>query len=569
MLLSLKIKDFALIEDIFVKFGKGLNIITGETGAGKSILVGAMGMLLGDRALISNIRKGAKKSIVEGIFDVVENKKIQNLFKENDLDNEPEMILRREVSLKGSNRCFVNDTPVSLNLLRQVGNLLVDLHGQHEHQSLLRSETHIETLDNIGNYEEELLEFREKFLLLKKLKAEINKLIKKQKILIEKQDLYQFQIKEIDSVSPQIDEEEKLLNELKILENSEKLISYTNEIYSRIYDADDSIANKLGKLITLLNDLTPIDSVFEEKVSESETSLAILNDIADFVRKYRDTIDLESEHLDEIRERIASLNMLKKKFGGSLQSILFYREKIQKELELTENYSERINQLNAELKGIQNQAGSLANKISEKRKKVAIKIEHEIIKTLKYLGINDAQFRVNFNKEFAEDSTENRIEYENRFYKADNNGFDNVEFFISTNLGEDVKQLKKVASGGEISRIMLALKTILAKNDKLPLLIFDEIDTGISGRIAQKVGNSLKSLAAYHQLIVITHLPQIASLADHHFVVEKQKVENRIVSIIHKLNPHEKILEVAKLLSGEKVTEVSINSAKELMQQNN
>ena len=325
MLLSLKIKDFALIEDIFVKFGKGLNIITGETGAGKSILVGAMGMLLGDRALISNIRKGAKKSIVEGIFDVVENKKIQNLFKENDLDNEPEMILRREVSLKGSNRCFVNDTPVSLNLLRQVGNLLVDLHGQHEHQSLLRSETHIETLDNIGNYEEELLEFREKFLLLKKLKAEINKLIKKQKILIEKQDLYQFQIKEIDSVSPQIDEEEKLLNELKILENSEKLISYTNEIYSRIYDADDSIANKLGKLITLLNDLTPIDSVFEEKVSESETSLAILNDIADFVRKYRDTIDLESEHLDEIRERIASLNMLKKKFGGSLQSILFYR----------------------------------------------------------------------------------------------------------------------------------------------------------------------------------------------------------------------------------------------------
>ncbi len=569
MLLSLKIKDFALIEDIYVKFSKGLNIITGETGAGKSILVGAMGLLLGDRALISNIRKGAKKSIVEGIFDVVENRKIQNLLKENDLDNEPEMILRREVSLKGSNRCFVNDTPVNLNLLRQVGNLLVDLHGQHEHQSLLRNETHIETLDNIGDYGDELLKFREEFFLLKKLKAEINKLIEKQKLLIEKQDLYQFQIKEIDTVSPQIDEEEKILNELKILENSEKLISYTNEIYSRIYDADDSIANKLGKLITLLNDLTTIDSVFEEKVSESETSLTILNDIADFVRKYRDNIDLEPEHLNEIRERIASLNMLKKKFGGSLGNILTYREKIKKELELMENYSERINQLNAKLKKIQNQAGILANKISEKRKKAAIKIEREIIETLKYLGINDAQFSVNFNKEFAEDNSENSIKYENRFYKADNNGFDNVEFFISTNLGEDVKQLKKVASGGEISRIMLALKTILAKNDKLPLLIFDEIDTGISGRIAQKVGNSLKSLAAYHQLIVITHLPQIASLADHHFVVEKRKIENRIVSVIRELNSQEKILEVAKLLSGEKVTEVSINSAKELMQQNN
>jgi DNA repair protein RecN (Recombination protein N) len=328
MLKSLQIKDYALIEQINVEFFSGLNIITGETGAGKSILIDAMSLLLGERASTDVVRKGSSKSVVEGIFDVRKNKKVEAILNENEIELWDEMIVRREISLKGSNRCFINDTPVQLSVVKELGYLLVDLHGQHEHQSLLRKETHIEMLDDFAEVTTELEEFRKLSRDLKQKLKVVKELKEREKILKEKRDLYQFQIKEIDAVNPQLDEEEELERELNILENSEKLLELTIEIFTQLYESDDAIYDRLSDIKTKIEELSQIDSSFNEKLDEASNALAQINDIADYVRSYKDNIDLESERLTEIRNRLASLVALKKKYGGSIESIIEHRKKI-------------------------------------------------------------------------------------------------------------------------------------------------------------------------------------------------------------------------------------------------
>lgn len=565
MLKSLQIKDYALIENINVEFGKGLNIITGETGAGKSILIGALGLLLGERASTETVRKGANKSFVEGIFDVKDNSKIKKLFEENDIDFEDELIVRREISLKGSNRCFINDTPVSLNVIKDAGNFLVDLHGQHEHQSLLRTETHIEMLDEFGNFSDELNLFHTKKTELEKLINDKKNLIKKEQSIKEKSELYGFQIKEIDAVSPEEGEEEKLEEELKILENSAKLFEVTNEIYNKLYEGENTIYDGLVEIQKQLFDLARIDNSFKEKENECESAIANVNDIAEFLRSYRDNIDLEATRLDDVRERLGTLHLLKKKYGGSIEKVIKYRVQIGEEFELAESFSDKINELDKFINTFRIECGSIAGSISAQRKKISQKIKKEIENNLSQLGIADSKFEVKILNINSENNSENYLLINDKKFLYNNSGIDEVEFYISTNLGEDPKPLAKIASGGEISRIMLALKTILAKNDKLPLLIFDEIDVGVSGRIGQKVGVALKELSKFHQIIAITHLPQIAGLADNHYSVEKQKSSERVISFIKKLNEEEKVKEVAKLLSGDEVTEASLKGARELM----
>lgn len=573
MLKSLLIKDYALIENISIEFGKGLNIITGETGAGKSILIDAMSLLLGERATNEVIRKGAAKSIVEGIFDVSNNIKIKKIMDENEIDFADELIMRRELSVKGSNRCFVNDTPVTLNLIKELGNLLVDLHGQHEHQSLLRTETHIEFLDDFSNNQILVDEYRKEFNFLNNIISQLNSLKEKEKIIKEKKDLYEFQIKEIDSVSPQIDEDKEIENELNILENSEKLLELTNSIYEKLYEEEEAAFVKLSKVKNEINEIQKIDKTFSDTFNEIENALTLIKDAASFVRDYKSKIDLDINSLEEKRERLASLNLLKKKFGGSLKYIIEYRDKISKEVQIADNFEEEISKLEKLIEQQRMKCGELAFSISEKRKETIKIIKKELVEVLKELGISNGSFDVKISQEVLSDKDtskpandkNNFIIYNNKKYLPNSRGFDQIEFFISTNLGEDPKPLAKVASGGEVSRIMLALKTILAKNDKLPLLIFDEIDTGVSGRIAQKVGYAIKSLSEYHQIIAITHLPQIAGFADEHYAVEKNTLDGRVVSSIRKLNDKERIEEVAKLMSGETITEASLKGARELI----
>ena len=565
MLKKLLIKDYALIENIEVQFEKGLNIITGETGAGKSILIDAMGLLLGERASTEVVRKGAEKSIVEGIFEVASNKKVKKFCELNELDFADELIVRREVSLKGTNRCFLNDSPVTLNLIKEAGDLLVDLHGQHEHQSLLRTETHIEMLDGFANLDAGLSEYSKSYYELLSLQRELKELREKESALKEKRELYQFQIKEIDSVDPQIDEEEKMAQELNILENSEKLLSITSDIYSELYENENSVTDQLGAVKHKLTEIERIDKSFADSLANFDSALALLNEVSGFVRSYKDKIDLEPERLEEIRARLGAIILLKKKYGGSVNSVIEHREKIGAEFELAENFSQRISDLHKQIDFSRKSCGTIAKKLSAERVSVSKKVRKEVEAALKSLGIADSQFEVRIVNDLAESGSENFILVDSKKYKFSNHGIDEVEFYISTNAGEDTKPLVKVASGGEISRIMLALKSTLAKSDKLPILIFDEIDTGVSGRIAQKVGQTLKELASVHQIIAITHLPQIAGLADIHFAVEKRKSADRVVSSIRKLDNEKRVEEVAKLMSGEEITEATLSGARELM----
>ena len=555
MIKSFEVKDYALIEHISVEFGSGLNIITGETGAGKSILIDAMGLLLGERAATEVVRKGANKSVVEGIFNIEENKNVKKLLEDNDIEYYPELILRREISLKGSNRCFANDTPVSLSIIKELGNLLVDLHGQHEHQSLLRTETHINYLDEFGDYDDLMIKYRKTYDDLVRTERELNSLKEREEILKEKKEICSFQIKEIDEVSLQEGEEEKLNGELIILENSEKLAELTNEIYQLLYESGNSVHDSVVKVQNNLSELVEIDNSFSDSSSEAETIIALVNDISSFVQSYKAKVDLDPAHVEEIRERLGSINLLKKRYGGTVKSVLEHRKKIGEEFTLAENFEEKISELSSALSKLREKAEKEAKSISQKRIQVSKKVKSGIENSLKELGISQPEFKTEILNEPADGKP----------LKFSSTGIDKVEFFISTNPGEDPKPLSKVASGGEVSRIMLSLKSILAKSDKLPLLIFDEIDVGVSGKIAQKVGNALKELANYHQVITITHLPQIASLADSHYSIEKISKKDRVISLIKKLDEKEQVNEVAKLISGEKITDKSLSTAKELI----
>jgi DNA repair protein RecN (Recombination protein N) len=564
MIKTLLVKNYALIESINIEFGKGLNIITGETGAGKSILIDAMGLLLGERASTEVIRKGASKSYVEGVFDITNNKKIDTLLEENEIEPLSELILRREISTKGSNRCFINDTPVSLSVIKNVGNLMVDLHGQHEHQSLLRNETHIDFLDEFGSYRNLTDDYKKFYSELQNLLRELKILKEKEASLREKKDFYSFQIKEIDSVSPAEDEEKKLVEELRILENSEKLASTTSSVYGLIYEDENSVYDSITKIKNELEELFGIDKSFGESFSECVNAIALINDIAEFVRNYKSKIDVDPAEVNKKRDRLGTINLIKKKYGGSVKAVLVYRNKIGAEFDLAENFSEKINSFEKQIESLREQCGKAADNISKKRDQASALIKREVKEVLADLGIPDSNFDVRIIQNKSTSGEDYIIVKGNKYcYSA--KGIDEVEFYISTNVGEDLKPLAKVASGGEVSRIMLALKTILAKNDRFPLLIFDEIDTGVSGRIAQKVGKALKSLANFYQVISITHLPQIAGLADHHFIVEKNTNDGRVVSSIKKLNENERVKEVAKLMSGENVTEASLEGARELI----
>ena len=565
MLKSLKIQDYALIKSIYVEFGKGLNIITGETGAGKSILVDAMNLLIGERASTETIREGAQKAFIEGIFDIESNKKVENILSENQIDILPELILRREISLKGANRCFINDTPAPLSVVKDLGDILVDFHGQHEHQALLKPETHIDYLDEFSRSEDLLRNYRWLYNALIKLKKDLNDLKGKTSSNNEKRDVLLFQIKEIDAVSPELDEEERLVEELKVLENSEKLLELTTNIYQGLYESENAVYDSLVKIKSMLNETTSIDKSFTESNKEYESVLTMIKDISEFIRSYNSKIEMDSDRLNNIRERLSAINLLKKKYGGSIKSILEHRKKIGEELGYSEDSSEKISKLENKINTVSKNCADAAEKLYKNRRDGGKEMEEEVKEILKYLGVTNASFNVKITHEKAEENDENVLIIRDKPYKYNSKGYDKVEFFISTNKGESPKPLAKVASGGEVSRVMLTLKTILARSDRTPVLIFDEIDTGVSGPIAQKVGEAMRALTNYHQVIAITHLPQIAGMANHHFLVEKLTEDDRVVSSIRKLSNERRILEIAKLMSGEMITEASIKGAKELI----
>ncbi len=554
------------MEEISVEFSSGLTIITGETGAGKSILIDALGLLLGERASTDMIRTGAEKAIVEGLFDVKGNARVTDILRASENEITEELIIRRELTNKGQSRCFVNDSPVSVSLLKEIGDALVDLHGQHEHQSLLRPETHIDFLDDFGGYEKEIEAYKTSYRSLAGLTSKKRELQEQENQLKAKKSLYEFQIKEIDTVNPQSGEEEQFKSDLKILENTEKLNELTSGIHQLLYKAENSVRDSLVKARKMVEQLADIDGSFSEAMNDARSAEVIVEELSKQVQDYASRIEFNPERLEEIRERLGALSLLKKKYGGTIDLLIEFRKKIGDEFTFAENFEVEIAKLEKEIELLRKECGEKASVVTSKRKEASKKLEKAILTTISELGILKAQFVTTIQQRTVDTSANMlAVKVGNQLFEATAKGVDHVEFFISTNVGEEVKPLVKVASGGEVSRIMLALKSALANSDKTPLLIFDEIDTGVSGRIGQAVGLSLKKLSMHHQVIAITHLPQIAGLADTHFAVEKIEANKKTSTQLRKLETEERVREIAKLVSGAEVTEAGLKSARELM----
>ncbi len=567
MLTFLSIKNYALIEEISLTLERGLTVITGETGAGKSILIGALGLLLGDRASTDAVRTGADKAVVEGTFDVSAVDRIDSWFRANEAEPSTELIVRREVSSKGSSRCFVNDSPVTLAQLKELGDILVDMHGQHEHQSLLRAETHCGFLDDFGTYHKELSEYKEAYALLGTLAARKRSLHEREKQLKERKTLFEFQLRDIDAVAPLENEEDLLEAELKVLENSETLSLTTSQINETLYEGDASVRDNLVRVRLKFEELCEIDAAFADSLAEAKSAAVIVEELAKFVQRYRSRIEFNTDRLDEIRDRLGAFTLLKKKYGGTMAAVLAHRKQIGEEYLLAEHFEAEIARIDADIDAARSSCGDRAQAVTAKRRDTGKRIEKEILTALVDLGIAKAKFSVTLTHRVLDGESAHALYIVAGAEKiaALPNGVDDVEFFISTNVGEEVKPLAKVASGGEVSRIMLALKSALAHSDKTPLLIFDEIDTGVSGRIGQAVGLSLNKLSKYHQIVAITHLPQIAALGTTHLAVEKAEQNKRTVTRLRKLDGEERVREVAKLLSGAEVTDAGLKSARELM----
>lgn len=579
MLQELDIRNYALIERVKIVFSEGLNILTGETGAGKSIIIGALGLVLGERSSPDVIRTGADSAYVRATIDISKSPSVNDLLSETNLKDEDSdiLILSREISKNGRNKYVVNDQSSTLQTIRQIGDNLVDIHGQHEHQTLFRPEKHIEILDDFGGLKDLVQQNIDIYNDLKKLLAERDFLIKDRDEKLRQKELFEFQLNELKSAKLEDGEEEKLLRERQLLNNAELIFELSNRIYKLLYDSDDpNIPSTIDLLKSMRSDfakLCQIDNQVNELSSRFESIIYELEDIANQVLDYRDKIDFDPLRITEVETRLDLLYKLKRKYGvDSVAGLIEYKNDVAKKLEDISLSSTKIDDIESEIKRKTELASKIASELSKKRQENAKKLKVLIEKELKTLGMEKTIFEVKVTQNSAQLKTGEDnlidIDYNDNKVKLSPNGIDSVEFLISPNPGEDLRPLTKIASGGEISRIMLAIKTVLAvgtSHSSPIILIFDEIDTGISGRIAEIVGRKLKELSRSRQVICITHLPQIASLADNHCRVQKKVVGDRTFVEVENLDYEERVNEIARMLAGEKITEVTLAHAREMI----
>ncbi|MGM0506812.1 MAG: DNA repair protein RecN [Bacteroidota bacterium] len=562
MITSLYIKDFALIDELDVAFHPGLSILTGQTGAGKSIIIGALHMILGERADTDVIREGSDKAIAEAIFRLREAPGIRLLLEENEIEWRDELILRREIRQSGS-RGFVNDTPVTISLMKQIGDFLVDLHGQHDHQLLLREEEHQRVLDQQESVRSPLEAWRKSYQQTIALRREIRELKARENALKEKSELYRFQLQELEAANLREGEEEELEHEMSRLDNAEELDIKASGIVE-IGEGDEIAAlDLLTKMEEMVNDLARLEPEFETYRGELRTARISIQEAIRFAERYRGRIEFNPERLEELRRRQSQLNKLQKKYQRDLPSLLELQEQLRDELDQADRTDMQIEKLESSLAAHVEDLADRARKLKNAREKVGNELAREIESRLRELGIPHPSFDVQSEWIRKESGW---LEIDGQPVDATADGADRSVFLISTNKGESPKPLARIASGGEVSRVMLALKSILARNQQMPVMVFDEIDTGISGSISEKVGQVMRQLSRHCQILAITHQPQIASHADQHYQVHKEEDSGRTVSRITRLSESEHIQEVAGLMSGETITKSALQSARELIE---
>lgn len=565
MLEHLRIRNYALIDELKIGFGKGLNVLTGETGAGKSIIIGALNVILGEKASPELVRTGEPKAIVEALFDLGKNKAVKSVLEGSGIDHDTSepLIVRREIMADGKSKNYVNSTPVPLQKLKEIGDLLVDIHGQHEHQSLLKVDLHMDLLDRFGGLDGPREELAGRYREYRALQERLEKLQMNEQEKARLQELLRFSIEEIEKAGLKPGEDLELDREFLVLSNQEKIFEAVEKGYSSLYADETSVHSRLGKLLDDLSDLEKYDSRIVEIKQKLEDSYYVVQDVVSLFKDYKSGFDFSPGRLDSVIGRIEMINRLKKKYGPALDDVLKYRDKCVSDLDSIEKSDEEMGKTREALARLEEELKKKALDLSGRRRAVAADFEKKITEELNELDMKKSRFHAGFS---CAEHPSGIIEHEGKRYRLTEKGMDQVEFLISPNPGEELKPLRKIASGGEISRIMLALKIVFHDIDPVDTLIFDEIDTGIGGKTADVVGKKMRFLGKNRQVIVITHQAQIARYGEKHFFASKEIVEERTFTRLRDLPGNERVYEIARMIAGDKITETTLRHSKELLE---
>lgn len=551
MLQELSIKDFAIIDEIQISFQPKMTVLTGETGAGKSIIIDALGLLAGGRGSTEFIRKGEKKAVIQGLFTLPREANTYNILEEYGIDSEDgQIILQRDLYRGGRNICRINGMMVNLATLRKVGETLIDIHGQNEHQELMKPENHIDLLDE---YDKKTSELRNQYQVVyqnyRKLKLSMEKKEADEKAWAQRLDMLNFQVKEIGEAGLKINEEDELVEEKNKLDNFQAIHDALELSYQILSGEKIDVVGNLGNAMNELSDVSDLSENLQEINTKISDAFYSLEDVARDISDELDSMEWNGERLNEIEERLELIHQLKRKYGDTIEDILHYHIRIVKELREMENAEQNSEKQERQLSEALEKVKELAIKLSKQRKKSAKKLEKMIHKQLSALYMDKAVFEVKFLSN-------------SKLYSK---GIDKVEFYIQTNPGEEMGPLAKIASGGELSRIMLALKTIFSQKMGVTSIIFDEVDTGVSGRVAQAIAEKISQISNNSQVLCITHLPQVAAIADNHYYISKSVNDGRTETSLKELDEKQKIREIARMLSGSEITELTLKHAEELI----
>ena len=562
MLVQLAITDFAIIDSLSVSFSRGLNILSGETGAGKSIIINAVNLILGGRTSPDLIRTGADKAVVEALFQLPLQSPLPSFLRDMDIPFNGEVLIKRTISKQGKSRVWINGSLATLQMISKLGPHLISVSGQNEHQLLLKPDNHLFILDDFGGLTKDRLMLNELYRDYYSLKEKIERLKGRLKEEAERRELTQFQIKEIEEAKLVTGEDVKIEAEKSRLMNAERLIDIAFKGYQALYEKDESVLSILSILAKDMDKGGTIDPHLDHYKKQLESAQVQLEDLALELRDFYSHLKVDPRRLEEVEERLQLIRRLKKKYGSSIENILSFKEELsQKEYQLTQT-KEELKRFKTQLEEKKQDLLNLATKLSSKRHEIAKEFEKKVEEELNLLDMAGTRFRIKFisNQSSSDNISADMID---SILTAD--GIDVLEFMISPNVGEDLRPMAKIASGGELSRIMLALKTILARSGLVETLVFDEIDAGIGGATAAVVGEKLRSLANYHQILGITHLPQIASCGETHFLVEKKVSKGRTRSLISLLDRESRINEIARLLGGRTISEKTLAHAREML----
>lgn len=569
MLSEIDVRNYALIERLSLRFGNGFNVLTGETGAGKSLVIDCVGLVIGGRASSESVRAGCDSAVVEAVFNISDVPDVEALLLEQGIDPEPDgtLIVTREVSRQGRSRCRLNGRIVTLTALSAIGERLVDIYGQHEYQSLARPSRHIGLLDAFGGARLEQVRdsVRQLYEEWRECEEELAELRQHARERAQRADLLAFQVNEIESANLEPGEDVHLVAEQTVLANAESLYDAVVRAYSLIYESSypdiASARDMLGEALEELDNASRIDGTLTSLAESLSALCDHTTEISRALREYRDSIEFDPERLAEVEERLSAISRLKRKYGDSLADVIDHGQLAREELESMTGAGRRVDELEGRSAALSEELGNCASKLSAMRCEIAAELEKEVSRELRDLSMPHAVFKVDVGRK--RDGHEIVVDGTPVVIGPD--GFDDVEFLFSANPGEEPRPLARIASGGEMSRVMLAIKSVLAVADAMPTMVFDEVDAGIGGEAAIAVASKLANIGKVRQVLAVTHLPQIAAVADNHYAVSKLERSGRTEVTVEKLDIEERVTEVARMLAGEAPSSVTVAHAREML----